>query len=159
MVNKDFRHGDIGAERSSGSRQGFTPRGEDRESAEGGRTYLLVFIGLVLVALPLLWWFDPMQSAWMPKCIVKSLTGLQCPGCGITRATHAVLHGRFAEALSYNFFFIFSIPYLLAVGLVSYVPALYRRERLRRVILGVPLALTYVVLFMIWFVVRNLLGI
>ena len=128
-------------------------------SSDGGRIFLAVFFALVAVALPLIWWFDPIQSEWMPKCIVKSLTGWQCPGCGITRATHAVLHGRFAEALSYNLFFIFSIPYLLAVGLVSYIPALYRRVRLRRVVLGVPLALTYVILFLIWFVVRNLLGI
>lgn len=129
--------------------------GKMRES----RKVLIIFFGLVVLALPLIWAFDPVQSVWMPKCIIKLLTGWQCPGCGITRATHAVLHGRFAEALSYNLFFIVSIPYLLAVGLVSYIPGLYNRHSLRRVILGVPLALTYVILFLIWFVVRNLLGI
>ncbi len=127
-----------------------------------GRKSLIVLTVLMLLAVPVLWAVDPVESAWsgwLPKCMIKQLTGLQCPGCGITRAAHAVLHGHFAEALSYNLFFIVSIPYLIAVGLVSYVPALYRNHSIRRVVLGVPLAVTYVVLFVIWFVVRNLLGI
>lgn len=127
-----------------------------------GRRFLILFFLFLIVAIPVLWAVDPVESrwsVWIPKCMIKQLTGLQCPGCGITRATHAVLHGHFAEALSYNLFFIFSIPYLIAVGLVSYVPALYNNEKIRRIVLGVPLALTYVILFCIWFVVRNLLGI
>ena len=113
----------------------------------------------ILSALILVWLFDPSEAVWMPKCLVHSLTGWQCPGCGITRAAHAFLHGRFAEAFAYNRFFIISIPYLVAVAAVTDVPALGRCARLRRVVLGPELAITYVVLFCIWFVVRNLLGI
>ena len=35
-------------------------------------------------------------------CLFKNILGVQCPGCGITRAFLSVLHFRFAEALHYN---------------------------------------------------------
>lgn len=112
-----------------------------------------------LAALAVLWHTDPMQAAWLPKCPVRVLTGWQCPGCGITRATHALLHGRVADALSYNWFFVVSVPYLLSVCAVSYVPALRRRQRLRMAVTGPAAAWVYATLFTLWFVTRNILDI
>ena len=40
--------------------------------------------------------------AWLPSCLFHKYTGLNCPGCGMTRAAEATLHGRFAEAFRYN---------------------------------------------------------
>lgn len=57
-------------------------------------------------------------------CSFKSLTGLPCPGCGLTRGFCAVSHGRFAEATAFN---AFSIPlYGLALLLLA-SPWLVRR--------------------------------
>lgn len=88
--------------------------------------------------------------------MVHTLTGLQCPGCGISRATHAMLHGNLAEALAYNYFFVVSIPYFSAVCAFTYIPALHRRQRVRQFITGRVPALIYVVLFVLWFVIRNI---
>ena len=124
-----------------------------------GRIFWICFLSACLAALPVLWFVDPEQASWMPKCMVHTLTGLQCPGCGITRATHALLHGEFMRALCYNWFFVISVPYFLAACAVNFVPALHRRQRLYRVVCGMPLAVTYTVLFSLWFIVRNILGI
>ena len=102
---------------------------------------------------------SPAESVWMPKCPVWVLTGYQCPGCGFTRALHALMHGHLGEALSYNYFFIISIPYLLAVMAVLWVPALNRRTRLRSFVAGPVPAWFYAITFCIWWVVRNILGI
>lgn len=51
----------------------------------------------------------------LPSCPFHRLTGLFCPGCGTTRALHALLHGNFALALGMN-------P--LAVVAVTMMPAL-----------------------------------
>jgi drug/metabolite transporter (DMT)-like permease len=39
-----------------------------------------------------------------PACAFHSLTGLWCPGCGLTRGTHHLLNGDLPAALSYNVF-------------------------------------------------------
>ncbi len=44
----------------------------------------------------------PAGVPWLPGCVFHRLTGLNCPGCGMTRAAHATLHGRFAEAFRFN---------------------------------------------------------
>jgi hypothetical protein len=84
-----------------------------------------------------------------------TLTGWQCPGCGISRAAHAVMHGHMAEALSYNWFFIVSIPYATAVAIVTVWPQL----PVRRYITHQYVVYTYVALLMVWWVVRNIIGI
>ncbi|OGV53623.1 MAG: hypothetical protein A2X49_06105, partial [Lentisphaerae bacterium GWF2_52_8] len=35
-------------------------------------------------------------------CPFHSMTGYSCPGCGMTRAFIALMHGRFAEALHFH---------------------------------------------------------
>jgi hypothetical protein len=37
-------------------------------------------------------------------CPFHRLTGLWCPGCGLTRGTRALLHGHVQQALGYNLF-------------------------------------------------------
>jgi hypothetical protein len=48
---------------------------------------------------------DPMTEGtlYLP-CVVHRTTGLWCPGCGLTRGTHALLTGHPLEALSTNLF-------------------------------------------------------
>lgn len=45
---------------------------------------------------------DPSSSGTFPACAFRSVTGWWCPGCGLTRATHDLLHGDLAEAFAYN---------------------------------------------------------
>ncbi len=71
---------------------------------------------LFAVALVLLWRFDP-ADANLPLCSFHTLTGLDCPGCGATRATHELLHGHLAAALRYNALWVVSLP--LAIYLAA----------------------------------------
>ena len=53
-------------------------------------------------------------------CSFHRLTGLDCPGCGMTRAFHQLSHGNLAEALEFNLlspvvFFSFLLVLLLDV--------------------------------------------
>ena len=47
-------------------------------------------------------YFDPSKSNFFPVCPLFSLTGLACPGCGLTRGFHALFHGDVLTALDYN---------------------------------------------------------
>ncbi len=56
---------------------------------------------------------DPNQHAVYPQCLLYNATGIYCAGCGATRALHALLHGRFLEALHDNALFMSLLPLLI----------------------------------------------
>ena len=115
---------------------------------------MVVAAVVVVAVLAAAWAVDPDACRWAPKCAFKTLTGWQCPGCGISRAAHAAMHGRWGEALGYNWFFLVSIPYLVAVATATLWPGVpWRRWAMHRYA-----AYVYVVLFVAWWVVRNVAG-
>lgn len=48
------------------------------------------------------WYFDPSTVRFFPVCPLHALTGLSCPGCGLTRGFHALFHGDILTALQFN---------------------------------------------------------
>ncbi|MGH8083223.1 MAG: DUF2752 domain-containing protein [Lysobacter sp.] len=47
--------------------------------------------------------FDPNAAdSPLPGCLFYHLTGLYCPGCGMTRAAHALAHGDVMQMLAMN---------------------------------------------------------
>ena len=47
-------------------------------------------------------YFNPTTAGFFPACPLYTLTGIHCPGCGLTRGFHALLHGDVLAALHYN---------------------------------------------------------
>ncbi|HVE58611.1 MAG TPA: DUF2752 domain-containing protein [Pyrinomonadaceae bacterium] len=47
-------------------------------------------------------YFNPATAGFFPVCPLFKLTGIACPGCGMTRGLHALLHGDVLGALGYN---------------------------------------------------------
>lgn len=39
-----------------------------------------------------------MDDSWMLPCMSKTLTGMDCPGCGIQRSISFLMQGEFIEA-------------------------------------------------------------
>jgi hypothetical protein len=57
----------------------------------------------------------------LPLCPTAATFGIPCPGCGLTRATLAALHGHFAEAFHLHPLFFFVTPlYLGVIGSLGY---------------------------------------
>lgn len=56
----------------------------------------------MLVAGALLYAVDPNEPGHYPMCPTRWLFGIDCPGCGVLRATHALLHGDVPAALDHN---------------------------------------------------------
>lgn len=72
-----------------------------------GRAAALVLLGAAL--LPPAW-----LAAGPPLCPFRALTGLPCPGCGLTRSLVALAHGDLAASL-----FFHPLGLLLALALVA----------------------------------------
>ena len=56
------------------------------------------------------------NPAVCPRCPLHVLTGLNCPGCGATRAAHELLHGHIRAALQLHAPLVLAVPVLLAIG-------------------------------------------
>ena len=57
---------------------------------------------------------DPHVDGSWGTCMILSVTGYYCPGCGGMRAVHDLVHGRFVDALSSNALVVVLV--VLAVG-------------------------------------------
>jgi hypothetical protein len=107
---------------------------------------LILTISLAAIAGAIvLYLFDPSTHSFYPPCVFRSMTGLLCPGCGITRALHQLLHGRIADAFHYNAVVLVLGP--LLVGSAAVKPRLLYKPWLAWAVIAILLA---------WGVVRNL---
>lgn len=83
----------------------------ESESRRSPRAWLVLgaaaAAGLALVPL---YFFNPVEHSFFPRCFFHSLTGLDCPGCGGLRATHQLLHGDFLAAVKLNPLFVGLLP-------------------------------------------------
>jgi hypothetical protein len=74
-------------------------------------------IGALGLGAGLIWYFDPTTAGFFPYCPLLRFTGFACPGCGLTRGFHALLHGDVMTALDFNALiplFVFILGYLVA---------------------------------------------
>lgn len=98
-----------------------------------------IFFGIIIfIALTLAYLGDPLKGPIFP-CIFNKLTGLYCPGCGMTRAVHSIMHFRFKNAFRYNML-IFLTPPLLVLYYFTYT----RNKVQSKKILAITLVLAIV---------------
>ena len=71
---------------------------------------------LALAGAAVVFVFNPATHSFYPVCQVHRLTGLDCPGCGSTRALYALLHGNISAALRDNALFVLTLAALAARG-------------------------------------------
>jgi hypothetical protein len=55
-----------------------------------------------LVALSAAWSYYPYCRAGPSLCIWRTLLGIPCPGCGLTRGVCFLVHGKWATAIRFN---------------------------------------------------------
>ena len=99
--------------------------------------------------------FPPARYAIYPACPFHSLTGLDCPGCGSTRAIAALLAGHWTEAWHSNPLALLLAP-LVAALLAPQLYTALRYNRWRPVLLP-PLATKAILSVILLFgLLRNL---
>lgn len=119
--------------------------------------YALPVVVFTLAAL--YYFYNPMVKSTPIRCLWQMLTGTQCPACGSQRALHALMNGRFLEALRYNYFFVISIPYLLLLVITKWYNYHHKLDRLKAIVFHNYTVYTFLILLISWWIVRNLLHI
>jgi hypothetical protein len=98
----------------------------------------------VIVAVILLFLFNPAECSFFPPCPFHKLTGFYCPGCGSLRAVNSLLHGNIKGAFALNSLMVISTPFIM---LLLIKPSI-----------GYKRATPYIVLtiFSIYWIARNI---
>jgi len=81
---------------------------------------LAILIGVPLVIIggaTALFFLNPSEHSFFPKCSLYVATGFSCPGCGSTRALFHLTHGNVLEALRLNP----GLMALITLGLTDYI--------------------------------------
>ncbi len=101
---------------------------------------------------------DPNEPGHYPMCPTLALFGIDCPGCGGLRATHALANGDIASALDHNALFVVLVPVLVAMWAMwtyrawtGVTPALTRR----REVIARTAPMIALIVVMLFAVIRN----
>jgi Protein of unknown function (DUF2752) len=120
-----------------------------------------IFAGVVLGATAIgvgamVFFFNPSTHGFYPVCMFHAVTGLNCPGCGATRALYALLHGNFPIALKDNALFVLLLP-VLAVWSARFI---LQKMRGRPATFDIPPAFLWTLLAVavVFTVIRNVPG-
>lgn len=115
---------------------------------------LLIFATVFFVFL-ILYVYNPSNYLY-PGCLFRGVTGLYCPGCGATRASHFLLHGDLINAVRMNALFVIALPGMIAFFLK--VAVQYIREG--TIESKKNIKITYIYIFIgiiiVYWIVRNI---
>ena len=117
--------------------------------------FAAIILGAAAIgAMAVVFFFDPAKNNFYPVCLFHKLTGLNCPGCGATRALFALLHGHILRALHDNALFIFSLAALMVWG----APFVWRKWRHQPAQFNLPpkFLWTFLAVAFLFAVLRNL---
>lgn len=120
------------------------------ERVLAGAGILAVSAGAFLVG-----YFNPTTAGFFPVCPLYSLTGIHCPGCGLTRGFHALFHGDVTTALHYNALLpVFA--FLFAFIFISLILVVLRGRGLSWRVFPPSAMYGFLILAAAFFVLRNL---
>ena len=116
---------------------------------------IIVVVGLSLLLI--YYFIDPVGSwlsHFMPKCMLKTLMGYDCPSCGIQRALHALLNGEFSEAFWLNPFLALILPYVVVL-LYTVLSDDRFSQKIKPYVQHRYAAYAYLTLYIAWWILRN----
>lgn len=67
---------------------------------------------------------SPGMVAYVPPCPIHALTGIDCPGCGMTRGTMSLLSGDVTAAVGHN-----ALMFLIGLPLLALLWFFWLRDR------------------------------
>ena len=99
--------------------------------------------------------FNHYTGIYIP-CIFYTITGLRCPGCGITHCLFELVHFHFKEAFNYNQLVFIYLPFIVCY--YFYKTYLYLYHRKDQILVKIPnyLRIGILVLTILFGILRNI---
>ena len=100
-------------------------------------------------------YFVLFRKIFAPICPVVFITGLPCPGCGMTRAVLCLMHLDFAGAWQMHPFVYVLLVFLIYFGVRRYIGGILDTEKIWEIaaVIGI-----FMILFYIWRMLRYFPG-
>jgi hypothetical protein len=96
------------------------------------------------------------DAAAQPTCVMKLLTGFDCPGCGGTRAAWFLLHGDIAAGARHHLPLVFATPFLIYMYVAWALNVVMKREVLPMLRLSNTVLAGFLGAWIVFSIVRNL---
>ena len=111
---------------------------------------ILILIFIILVYLILGHTFH----IYIP-CVFHEITGLYCPGCGVTRMLYSLLSGDMYAAFRYNMLLFVCLPIIVFLG-INYIYAGFKNKK--PLCFKIPnfIWIISIVILLIWMIIRNI---
>ena len=118
-----------------------------------------VFAGLGVIGVAagamVVGYFNPMTAGFFPQCPFHAITGLNCPGCGLTRGFNALFQGDILGALHFNALIPFYIV-IFTYFVISLLFITFRGYGLSWKIFTPKLMFSFLIFALVYAVLRNL---
>ena len=103
-----------------------------------------------------LFFFNPASPSnqFFPKCPFRLITGMQCPGCGSTRAFYQLLHLHPVAAFKLNPLMILTLPFIV-YGFLGYTRSAVTGQPHRRVFIPSIYLWGWLAVMIFFWVFRN----
>lgn len=127
----------------------FTTRLRDNKGKAGWLfTYILI--------ISLSFFIGPYLDSGVELCSMKYLTGLPCPGCGLTHSFCSISSGNFSDAFSYHFFgpFIYASVLVFIFILFSEIFLDKKFPKLRKIFFSKGFTYTFAIILFLFFSFR-----
>ncbi len=89
-------------------------------------------------------------------CLFYEITGLSCPGCGITRMLTQYLQFNFKEGIKFNYFLGFSLP---IIGFLIFMMCYYYLFNKKYHKWFNVICIIYLLMLIVWGIIRNIISI
>ncbi len=124
----------------------------------GDRTRQLAIASVVWLGIAagsvLLFFFNPTNAGFFPVCPFRALTGLQCPGCGSTRACYQLIHLHPIAAFKLNPLMILTLPFIV-YGFLGFTRSAITGQPQRRILIPSIYLWGWLGLLIFFWVFRN----
>ena len=113
----------------------------------------MVWFTIAIGSLVLLF-FNPTTTGFFPVCPFRALTGLQCPGCGSTRACYQLMHLHPIAAFKLNPLMMLTLPFIL-YGLAGFTKSAVTGKPQRRIFIPSIYLWAWLAVVIFFWVFRN----
>ena len=93
----------------------------------------------------------------IPKCIINSIFGIECPSCGGTRCVVNFILGNFQESFTYHPIFFITLIYLIIVNLIYIINSFRKKEILKWIYPKSKFWIIWIVVLMMFSFIRNII--